>query len=134
MSLALSDALRNARVNAIEATIGLAPVLTIRTGGAPATCAAPDAGVLLTTITLPDDWMQPAAAGQAPKTGTWRNPLAAATGTAAHFRLADTTGICHVQGSVSKPGAGGDLVLDHVDLAAGQSVTINAFTLVDGNG
>lgn len=135
MSLNLSTALRNARINAIEATLGLAPVLKVRTGARPVDCAAADSGVVLTTIVLPDDWLQAAAGGQAPKAGTWQNLHAAATGTAAHFRLYAADGItCHVQGSVSRLGGGGDLVLDHVDLAAGQAVTINSFTLIDNNG
>lgn len=134
MSLNLSDALRNARLAAIEATVGLAPVLKIRTGGKPATCAAADSGTVLTTVVLPDDWLQAPASGQASKAGTWQELHAAATGTAAHFRLYAATGACHLQGSVSKAGAGGDLVLDHVDLGAGQAVTINAFTLLDNNG
>lgn len=135
MSLNLSTALRNARLTAIEATLGLAPVLKLRTGGRPIDCAAANTGVVLTTIVLPDDWLQAAASGQAPKAGTWQELHAAATGTAAHFRLYAADGItCHLQGSVSPPGGGGDLVLDHVNLGAGQAVTINAFTLIDNNG
>jgi hypothetical protein len=135
MSLNLSDALRNARIAAIEATIGLAPVLKIRTGSKPATCAAADSGTVITTITLPDDWLQTPASGQADKVGTWQQLLAAATGTAGHFRLYASNGTtCHVQGTVTKSNLGGDMTLDFVDIGAGQAVTIDTFILIDNNG
>lgn len=134
MSLQFSEALRNARINAIEPLIGISPILKVRTGGRPATCAAPDAGTVLATITLPDDWMQAAATGQASKTGLWQ-VRATAAGTAAHFRLYAANGVtCHMQGSVSRANGGGDLLLDHIDLAVDQWVTINAFTVIDNNG
>lgn len=134
MSVQLSETVRNARLDAIESTVGLTPILKVRTDARPASCAAPDAGTVLATITLPDDWMLAASVGQAAKTGLWQ-VRATATGTAAHFRLYAANGLtCHVQGSVSRAGGGGDLVLDHIDLAVDQWVTVNAFTLIDNNG
>lgn len=132
MALQLSVAARNARLDAIETVIGTAPILEIRTGAAPANCAAADSGTVLATLTLPSDWMAAASVGAKAKSGTWQDASADATGTAAHFRIKDSGGTtCHLQGTV---GVGtGDLQVDNNSFASGQSFTITSFTLTDGN-
>lgn len=55
MALQLSVAVRNARADVVESTIGASAILRIRTGPAPADCAAADAGTVLATLTLPAD-------------------------------------------------------------------------------
>ena len=132
MALQLSVTVRNARLDTIESTIGTAPILTIRTGAAPADCATANAGTVLATLTLPSDWMAAASSGSKAKSGTWQDASADATGTAAHFRIHDSTATtCHIQGTC---GIGtGDLQLDNTSIATGQVVTVTAFTLTDGN-
>lgn len=133
MTLQVSVAVQNARLDAIETTIGTSAVLKIRTGAAPANCAAADSGTVLATLTLPSDWMAAASSGSKAKSGTWQDASADATGTAAHFRLYASDGTtCHAQGTV---GVGsGDLQVDSVSFTAGQSFTVTGFTLTDGNG
>lgn len=134
MALQLSITARNARLDAIETTIGTAPILTIRTGAAPADCATANSGTVLATLTLPSDWMANASSGSKAKSGTWQDASADNAGTAAHFRIHDSTGTtCHLQGTVTATGGGGDLTLDNTNIAAGQTVTITSFTLTDGN-
>jgi hypothetical protein len=134
MAIQLSVAVRNARLDAIETTVGTSAVLKIRTGAPPADCAAADSGTVLATINLPSDWINSAASGQKTKLGTWQDASADATGTAQHFRLYASDGTtCHMQGTVTATGGGGDLTLDNTSIAAGQSVTITSFTLTDGN-
>lgn len=134
MALQLSTTARNARLDAIETTIGTAPILTIRTGAAPADCATANSGTVLATLTLPSDWMANASSGSKAKSGTWQDASADNAGTAAHFRIHDSTGTtCHLQGTVTATGGGGDLTLDNTSIAAGQTVTITSFTLTDGN-
>lgn len=134
MALQLSITARNARLDAIETTIGTAPILTIRTGAAPADCATANSGTVLATLTLPSDWMANASSGSKAKSGTWQDASADNAGTAAHFRIHDSTGTtCHLQGTVTATGGGGDLTLDNTSIAAGQTVTITSFTLTDGN-
>jgi len=129
-----SVAVRNAQLDQLETTIGVSAVLKIRTGAAPADCAAADSGTVLATLNLPSDWMAAASSGSKAKTGTWQDAAADATGTAAHFRLYASDGTtCHIQGTVTATGGGGDLTLDNVSIAAGQSVTISTFTLTRGN-
>src|SRR5688500_7087221 len=102
MALQLSTTVRNARLDAIETTIGTSPILEIRTGAQPANCAAADSGTLLASMTLPSDWMAAAASGAKALSGTWSDPSANNAGTAAHFRIKDSGGsTCHMQGSVS---------------------------------
>lgn len=134
MALQLSDAVRNARLDAVEATIGADAVLKIRTGAPPANVAAADAGSVLATLTLPTDWMAAAASGSKAKSGTWQDTAADAAGTAAHFRIYASNGTtAHLQGTVTATGGGGDLTLDNVSIAVGQSITITSFTLNEAN-
>lgn len=133
MALQLSDAVRNARLDAIESTIGASPTLEIRTGAPPANCAAADSGSVLVTMTLPADWMAAGSGGSKAKAGTWQDASADGAGTAAHYRI-KAGATCHLQGTVSMAGGGGDLILDNTNIAAGQSVTITAFTINDPNG
>jgi hypothetical protein len=134
MAIQLSTTVRNSRLDAIETAIGTAPVLRIRSGAAPANCAAADSGTILAALTLPSDWMAAASGGSKALSGTWQDTSADNAGTAAHFRIYDSSGTtCHLQGTVTATGGGGDLTLDNTSIAAGQTVTITSFTLTDGN-
>jgi hypothetical protein len=79
-----------------------------------------------------------AAAGSGSKAiaGSWVDSSADATGTAAHFRVYNSQATkdnttCFMQGTVGQ--GSGDLSLDNTSIVAGQQVTINTFTLTDGN-
>lgn len=132
MAIQLSTTVRNARLDTIETTISTAPILEIRTGAQPADCAAADSGTLLASMTLPSDWMAAAASGSKALSGSWNDASANAAGTAAHFRIKQGA-TCHMQGSVTATSGGGDIELNNTSIASGQSVTITAFTLTDGN-
>lgn len=134
MTVQLSTGVRNARLDAIETTIGTSAVLKIRTGAPPANVAAADSGTVLATLTLPSDWMAAASSGSKAKSGTWEDASADAGGTAAHFRLYASDGTtAHMQGTVTGTGGGGDMTVDNTSFAVGQSFTVTAFTLTDGN-
>jgi hypothetical protein len=132
MPIQLSVAVRNARLDAIETTIGASPALEIRSGAVPANCAAADAGTLLASMALPADFMAAASAGAKAILGTWQDLEANATGTAGHFRIKQGA-TCHLQGTVTGTGGGGDMELNNTSIAVGQSVSVSAFTLTDGN-
>lgn len=133
MSLQLSVSARNARLDQIESTVGTAPLLRIFTGAVEANCAAADSGTKLLELTLPSDWMNAASSGSKTKLGTWSD-VGLAAGTAAHFRIKDSAGTnCHIQGTVTATGGGGDMTLDNTSIAISQVVTVNSFTLTDGN-
>lgn len=134
MTLQLATSTRNARLDAIETDVGTSPILKIRTGAAPANCAAADSGTVLATVTLPSDWMAAAASGSKAKSGTWEDASADAAGIAGHFRLYDSGGTtCKMQGDITATGGGGSMTLDNVVLAAGQDFIITGFTITDGN-
>ncbi len=135
MAIQLGIAVRNARLDAIETTAGTGPILTIRTSGQPANCAAANTGTVLATLTLPADWMNAASSGTKTLLGSWADSSADAPGTAAHFRIHDSTATtCHMQGSITSVLTGtGDMLLDNAVLAAGQAFSITVFTLTDGN-
>lgn len=127
MAIQESVAVRNARLDAIEATIGADAVLKIFTGAQPVNCAAADPAGLLCTITLPADWMTAAAAGAKAKDGTWSG-TASGTGTAASWRLYASNGTtCGMQGNTT------DMVFDNTSIASGQTVTVSTFTITAGN-
>lgn len=132
MALQLSVNVRNAVLDAIETTVGASAVMKIRTGAVPANCAAADTGTVVATLTLPADWLAAAASGSKAKAGTWQDTSADATGTAAHFRIYESTGVtCHLQGTVGTSGT--DMVVDSVSFTAGQSFTVNTFSLTAAN-
>ncbi len=134
MALKYSVAVRNAQLDAFETACGVSAILKIRTGSAPANCAAADTGTVLATLNLPSDWMAAAASGVKSKSGTWEDVSADATGTAGHFRLYASDGTTvHAQGEITATGLGGDLTLDNTSIASGQTVTITSFTLTAGN-
>ena len=134
MALQFSASVRNARLDAIESTIGTSAVMKIRSGAAPANVATADSGTVLATLSLPSDWMAGASSGSKAKSGTWQDTSADATGTAAHFRIYASDGTtAHLQGTVTATSGGGDMEVDNVSFAAAQSFTVTAFTLTDGN-
>lgn len=131
MATQFSVAARNAAADAIETAIGTAPTLEIRTGAQPANCAAADAGTLLASMALPSDWLAAASAGAKALLGTWQDASADAAGTAGHFRIKQGA-TCHIQGTVTATGGGGDITLDNAVLAVAQQVTITSFSLSMG--
>lgn len=134
MSLQYGTTLRNAQLDQIETVIGTSPILYIKTGAPPADCSTADSGTVLATLTLPSDWMAAASSGSKAKSGTWQDTSADASGTAGHFRIKDSGATtCHMQGTVTATGGGGDMTLDNAVLASGQSITINTFTISAGN-
>ena len=134
MAIQFSVSVRNARLDAIETTAGTAVLFRIYSGSAPADCATAATGTLLAEATLPSDWMAAAASGSKAKSGTWQDASANAAGTAGYFRIYDSAGTtCHVQGTVTATGGGGDLTLDNTSIASAQNVTITGFTLTDAN-
>jgi Tfp pilus assembly protein PilX len=99
-----SVAIRDAQNDAIESTIGVSAILKIRTGAAPANCAAADSGTVLATLNLPSDWMAASSSGVKSLLGTWQDSSADASGEACHFRFYNSAGTtCHLQGVVSAP-------------------------------
>ena len=144
MAVQFSTAVRNARLDAVETNINStgsnAVTLNIYSGSAPANCAANTTGTLLASIPLsttgsPVDWMAAAASGAKSKNGTWTDASADATGTAGYFRIFASASAfangCEIQGTVGTSGT--DMIVNSTSFVAGNSFTVNTFTLTDGN-
>lgn len=129
MAVQRSTAARNAMLDALEAAIGTAPKLQIRSGSPPASAAAADAGALLVEFTLPSDWAANAANG----VKTWvAIPAvnAVATGVPGHYRLKNNAGTTtHEQGTVGLAAENPDVVSDGSSIQAGQQMTITSWSL-----
>ena len=133
MAFQESITVRNARLDAIETVVGTAAILKLFSGAEPANCAAADPAGTLATLNLPSDWLANAAAGAKAKAGSWTG-TGSAGGTAASFRIYDSgLAACHMQGTVTATGGGGDMTLDNVVIANGQAITVNTFTVTAGN-
>lgn len=130
MALQFSDSVRNAWLDTFESTISTSAVLKIRSGAVPATCATADSGTVLASLSLPSDWMAAASSGSKALSGTWEDSSNDASGSGAHFRLYASDGTtCHMQGTVTASGGGGDLIVSTVTIVAGGDFTVTTFTL-----
>ena len=113
MTIQTSDDMANGMLDVFETIIGTSGRLKIRSGVAPANCAA--------------------AGRSKSMLGTWADNAADNTGTAAHYRFYNSAGVCKSQGSCSLAGGGGDMILNNVSFQAGQPFSISSFTLNDNN-
>lgn len=126
-----SDATVHGSLDAIETAIGATPTMEIRSGAKPATCATADAGTLLASFALPADYFSNAAARAKTKLGSWTGTGGAGAGAgtnAGHFRIKQSA-TCHIQGSITATGGGGDMTLDNINIANGQAFTVNSFAI-----
>lgn len=134
MTLQYSQTVRNARLDAVESTIGVTPLFRIYSGTKPAATTDAATGTLLAEMTLPSDWMAAASGGTKEKSGTWQDLTANATGTAGYFRVLDSTGTTtHIQGEVTDTAGAGPLKLSTTAIVSGEPVTVVTFTLTAGN-
>ena len=81
---------------------------------------------------LPVDWMADSANGVKGLSGTWEDDQAdnANAGGTLHWRIYASNGsTCHLQGTVSAIGGGGELELDNLNIAQGQRVAIHTFNI-----
>jgi hypothetical protein len=129
MAFQYGVALRNNQVAQIQATIGASGTLKIFSGAEPANCAAADPTGLLATITLPAAFLT-SSGGVTTIAGSWTTSASGGgAGTNAQsFRMYDGSSVCHVQGNVTT-----DLVLNNVNIATGQTVSVTQFSVTAGN-
>lgn len=131
MTIQNSVAVRNANLDSIETTIGTSAIVRIYSGAQPANCAAVRTGTLLASFNLAADWAAAASAGSKafnnlPLSTT---AVAGAPTNAGHYAIMDSAGTtCHEQGSITVTGGGGDMTIDNVSIATGQTVNITAWT------
>lgn len=104
MPVQVSEQVRNAILDIIEATIGTNPILRIRTGTLPANPAAARSGTVLATINPGTDWMNAASGGVKTLLGTWQDASTDASGDPGHFEIMNSAGtVCHYQSECAAP-------------------------------
>jgi hypothetical protein len=138
MAIQYSTVVRNAQLDSKETTIGTSPIMRLYNGTKPTNPGTALSGnTLLAEGTLPSDWQSSAGSGSKAKSGTWTliGQTGAGSGTAATFgRIYASDGTtCHIQFVVSATAGGGDVTLDNNSIANGQTLTVNTFTVTDGN-
>lgn len=134
MALTYSTAIANARLDAVESTIGTSAILKFRSGAPPATVATASSGTVLATLNLPSDWMAAASARSKAKSGTWEDTSADATGIIGHFEITASDGTTvGMRGTVTATGGGGDMTVDNTSITAGQAISVTSFILNHGN-
>lgn len=128
MAIQLSTAVRNAMLDAIETAVGTSAKIRILTGTQPATCATAESGTLLVQFSLASDWAAAAASGSK-AFNTITGTAATGTGNAGYYRLVDSAGTtCHEQGTITATGGGGDMTIDNISIASGQTVNVTGWT------
>lgn len=132
MGFQFSTTVRNASNDQVSTTIGASAKLLFYTGSVPADCGSAATGTLLATLSLPSTWIGASSGGVKSLSGTWTG-TASGTGTAGYFRIMDSTNTtCHIQGTVTATGGGGDITIDNTSIASGQTINVNTFTLTAG--
>ena len=128
MTVAWSDLVRNAVLDAWEDTIGVSAKLRIYSGTVPTDeTTALVAQVMLVEYDLAVDWAAAAATGSKALSSLPLSVAAAAAGTAAFYRIYNSAGtVSHEQGTVAT--SGGDMTIDNVVIALGQTVRVTAFS------
>ena len=131
MTIQLSVTVRNAMLDALETAVGTSAVIKLRTGAQPSDASQADSGTVVATISLASDWMSAASSGSKAFSSTPLEDLSADNaGTLGHYRVYASDGTtCHMQGSITATGGGGDMTVDNTVVAAGQDVKITSWSI-----
>ncbi len=133
MAVQYSNAVKDAKQDALEVAIGASAILKMRSGAKPTNIGDASSGTVLATLNLPADWMAASSGGVKSKSGTWQDLSADAAGTIGHFEITSSGGTVHVRGTVTATGGGGDMTVDNTVVAAAQEVTVTSFGITSGN-
>jgi len=130
MAYRLSTNTRNkacdAIVDEIDAGAG-AGTIAIRTGSQPTNVGDADTGTLLGTLTFSDPAFGSASSGTATASAITSDTNADNSGTAGHFRIKDSSGNIHSDGTCGQ--GTGDLSFDNNVIVAGGTIAISSFSV-----
>lgn len=137
-NLSYTDTVRNSKMDAVDAAVNGgagAGVLKIYDGTQPADADTAVSGqTLLAELTFSDPAFGAASGGVITANSITDDSSANATGTAAWFRVEDSTGTTVFDGDVTTSAAGtGDLQLDSTSITSGQTVSVSSFTITEGS-
>lgn len=124
--------LKNARLDAISTALGTSALLKIYDGSQPAN---PDTAitsqVLLATLTCNASQFAPSASSGVLTASDITSANAAASGTAAWFRLTTSGGTAKVDGTVGTSGT--DAIINNTTITSGQGVSCTSLTITSAN-
>lgn len=106
--------------------------IEVRTGAQPASVGTAASGTLLGTLVLSDPAFGNATTASpsvATASAITSDSTADASGTAGWFRAYDSAGTAIIDGSITASGGGGDMQLDNVNVVAGGTISISAWTI-----
>lgn len=129
MTIQFAQSTAHAMLDAIETDIGASPVLYLRSGAQPGTCAGADSGTLISTIAMAADAFSNAASWAKAITAALSDLSADNTGTLAHWRIKTSGGTVKLQGSITATGGGGDMTVDNTSVVAGQEIDVTSFAI-----
>lgn len=130
MSLQFDTTVQNAMLEALQTAIGPSAKIQFFAGLIPASCAAVSVNaVKLVEFQLQAVWAAGSVRGQKFLSNVPLQGIASNTGQASYFCIVDTLGMCHMQGTITGAGLGGDFELDNPNVTQGQTVTIGSWAI-----
>lgn len=129
MATLRNTAFRESAAQAIGTLFPQNSTIVIYTGTEPGVNSAPTGTVLVTFTLGPTPWASGGADGQITLAGVPLSATASAAGTAGYFRIRNVGVTDWMQGTVTATGGGGDMTIDNVVIANGQTVNLTGFTL-----
>lgn len=134
MTWQLDSTTRDTQIGTLNTNIGASALIKIYTGSPPANCAASDSGTLLSTLTGNASGFGTHTGGVLTLNAVTSDPSAAATGTAGHFRICDSGGTVHAQGTITETGGGGDITINTTSIVAGDVVACTGTNTITQGG
>ena len=130
MALQFDTTTRNDWLTTLNTQLGASAILLVYSGSPPANCAAGATGTLLSNGVRGNaaGWGA-VASGVLTAAAIASDPNATGTGIAGYFRWTDASSNVRMQGTVSAPAGGGDLVLSTTNITAGDTVAITSWTI-----
>lgn len=131
MATRIPDNVRSAIVDAVTAKLnaGSGPgTVTIYTGSQPSSANDTATGTQLAQFTLPDPAFPSASSGSA-DANSISDTTGDADGEAGWFRARDSDGNTVIDGGAGADGSGAPMILDNVNIAEDQGVSIESWTI-----
>lgn len=129
MTIQFAQSTAHAMLDAIETDLGASPVMYLRSGAQPGTCAGADSGTLISTIPMAADAFQSAASWAKAITAALSDASADNAGTLGHWRIKTAGGVVKLQGSITATGGGGDMTVDNTNVNAAQQIDVSSFAI-----
>jgi hypothetical protein len=132
MAVRWSNTVRHAVLDAWETAIGTESILEIWSGTRPTALADSPSGTKLASFTLASDWAEAAGATTAGRKNLNNlalstTAIAGAPTNATYYRITSSGGTVHEDGTITATGGGGDLTIDNVSIASGQTVRVTGW-------